>query len=133
MLNQDTSRNFLHSSNPAAKFKLFMRGTHLEQIAHDYARSEEHQQIMRNEIARKKEMLSDLQLEAKKWEEEVRTIDQLVKAEERVKQLSEELMWAAVSKLQQSVDKSEQDVNTSRKKVSKDEERLEKAQVSNLQ
>ena len=38
MLNQDTSRNFLHSSNPSTKFTLFMRGTHLDQIYKDYTR-----------------------------------------------------------------------------------------------
>ena len=71
MLSQDTSRNFLHSNNPSAKYKLFMRGTHLEQIAHDYASAEEKQKLMQEEIIRKKSMLPLLQSRAKELEEEV--------------------------------------------------------------
>ena len=71
MLSQDTSRHFLHSSNPSAKFKLFMKGTHLEKIAHDYAQAEEQQRIMKEEIIRKKSMLPVLEMKAKQLEEEV--------------------------------------------------------------
>ena len=71
MLSQDTSRNFLHSSNPSNMFKLFMKGTHLEEIAHDYAQAEEKQRIMKEEIIRKKSMLPVLEMKAKELEEEV--------------------------------------------------------------
>ncbi len=46
LLNQDTSRNFLHNSKPTAKYKLFMEATHLEQIAIDHEHSKEEQAIM---------------------------------------------------------------------------------------
>ena len=71
MLNQDTSRNFLHSSNSSAKYKLFMRGTHLDQIAHDYARAEEQQRLMKEEIERKMSLVPELEMKAKQLEEEV--------------------------------------------------------------
>ena len=71
MLSQDTSRNFLHSSNPSTMFKLFMKGTHLEKIAHDYAQAEEKQRIMKEEITRKKSTLPLLEIKAKQLEEEV--------------------------------------------------------------
>ena len=69
MLSQDTSRHFLHSSQPGAKFKLFMKGTHLEQMSNDYALAKEQQELMKHEIARKKEMLPLLQKNAKQFEE----------------------------------------------------------------
>ncbi len=47
LMNQDTSRNFLRSSNPEANYKLFMRATHLEQIARDYEAAQEEQRLMR--------------------------------------------------------------------------------------
>ena len=50
LLNQDTSRNFLHNSKPTAKYKLFMKATHLEQIALDYQKSREEQDIMHQRI-----------------------------------------------------------------------------------
>lgn len=50
LLNQDTSRNFLHNSKPSAKYKLFMKATHLEQIAIDYEHSREEQKLMETTI-----------------------------------------------------------------------------------
>ena len=71
MLSQDTSRNFLHSSNPSDKYRLFMKGTHLDQIAHDYAQAKEQQKLMIEEIKRKIEMKPALERKAKELEEEV--------------------------------------------------------------
>ena len=51
LLNQDTSRNFLHNSKPTAKYKLFMKATHLEQIAIDYQQSREELTLMEQRIA----------------------------------------------------------------------------------
>ena len=50
LLNQDTSRNFLHNSKPTAKYKLFMKATQLEQIALDHEKSKEEQAIMKLKI-----------------------------------------------------------------------------------
>ena len=71
MLSQDTSRNFLHSSNPSAKYQLFTKATHLDQMAHDYAQAEEQQKLMIEEIERKKEMKPALKRKAKELEEEL--------------------------------------------------------------
>ena len=71
ILNQDTSRNFLHSNKPSDKFKLFMKGTHLEQIAQDYSKAQEQQALLKEEIERKKGMLPAMEAKAKELEEEV--------------------------------------------------------------
>ncbi len=52
LLNQDTSRNFLRSSNPEANYKLFMKATHLEQIVRDYESTQEEQGLMEERIQR---------------------------------------------------------------------------------
>ena len=54
ILNQDTSRHFLQKSKPSDKYKLFMKGTHLEQIATDYEKAEQDQKIMKDAISRQK-------------------------------------------------------------------------------
>ena len=71
MLSQDTSRNFLHSSNPGDKFKLFMKGTHLEKIKLDFTAVQEQQSLMKQEIERKIKMLPELQAKAKHYEQEL--------------------------------------------------------------
>ena len=71
MLSQDTSRYFLHSSNPSTMFELFMKVTHLEKIANDCAQAEEKQRIMKEEITKKKSTLPLLERKAKQLEEEV--------------------------------------------------------------
>ena len=52
LLNQDTSRHFLQKNKPGDKYKLFMKATHLEQIATDYELAEQDQMIMRDGITR---------------------------------------------------------------------------------
>lgn len=74
LLDQDTSRHFLHSNNPAHKYKvngqdkgvcaskmvshssstlqLFIKATRLEQIQRDYDRAEEDQKLMQRSIER---------------------------------------------------------------------------------
>ena len=79
MLSQDTSRNFLHSSHPSAKYRLFMKGTHLDQIANDYARAEEQQKLMIEEINRKMSLIPELKRKAKELEEEVQCTTRPVK------------------------------------------------------
>ena len=54
LLNQDTSRHFLQKSKPGDKYKLFMKATHLEQIATDYEKAEQDQKIMKDAIKRQK-------------------------------------------------------------------------------
>ncbi len=56
LLNQDTSRNFLRSSNPEANYKLFMKATHLEQIVRDYESAQEQQGLMGEKIRQKNEV-----------------------------------------------------------------------------
>ena len=71
MLSQDTSRNFLHSSNPSAKYQLFMKATHLDQFAHECVQAEEQQKLMIEEIKRKIEMKPALERKVKELEEEI--------------------------------------------------------------
>ena len=64
LLNQDTSRHFLQKSKPGEKYKLFMKATHLEQIATDYEQAELDQRIMREGIKRQEKV----RREKKGWE-----------------------------------------------------------------
>ena len=50
---------------------LFMKGTHLEQIAHDYSKAQEQQTLLNEEIKRKKAMLRPMETKAKELEEEI--------------------------------------------------------------
>ena len=52
ILSQDTSRNFLQKATPSDKFKLFMKATQLEQIATDYEKAKEDQELMSEGIKR---------------------------------------------------------------------------------
>ena len=58
ILHQDTSRNFLHSSSPAARYELFMKATRLEQMDVDYDKCKEEQKLMCDSIEQKKKVSS---------------------------------------------------------------------------
>lgn len=56
ILNQDTARTFLNSSEPSDKYKLFMKGTQLEQIEAEYKSVAFHRISAKNTLQSRKEV-----------------------------------------------------------------------------
>lgn len=130
LLSQDTSRNFLHSSNPNAKYRLFMKATHLEQIAHDYERAEEHQKLMEDGIQKKKELVPQYEKQAKELEEQVQTFERLREMEEKVRELEKELEWAMVIQIEKAVPPIEADIEKERERIPRNESRVKEAEAA---
>lgn len=58
VLNQDTSRNFLNSSDPKRKYLLFMRATNLENINDYYKIISKERQEIEEKLQDKKKVLT---------------------------------------------------------------------------
>ncbi|XP_054469577.1 structural maintenance of chromosomes protein 6 [Anoplopoma fimbria] len=60
ILNQEMSKQFLHSKNESDKYKFFMKATLLEQMKRDYIHIKHTKTITRQQVERQEESLKDL-------------------------------------------------------------------------
>lgn len=93
----DAARQFLSASQPADKYKFFLRGTQLSQLSEEYQTCLESIQSMQKTVKRKSEGLPDLEeaLEdaMSRFEEARKAREQRHKADD----LKKELAWAHVA------------------------------------
>jgi chromosome segregation ATPase len=131
LLNQDTSRNFLHSSKPADKYKLFMKATQLEQLQGDYQMILEQRDIMTTSLELKRASLPDLQREVVKWEEKFKNLAQLDELAASKQQLEHEIAWAQVVALEKERNSLARDMQKRERSIPKYTKKVEdcKAEV----
>ncbi|CAD5125150.1 DgyrCDS13393 [Dimorphilus gyrociliatus] len=119
VLNQDASRNFLHSSHPADRYRLFYKASLLESIEEHYEKAEEWIRKSRKTQDEKTEFFQELakklDVATTKWEA-VSSIDNLKATEFELKR---KLAWSHVHS-------RAQETNPWRKQIEKDEIALEK-------
>ena len=93
----DAARQFLSASQPADKYKFFLRGTQLSQLSEEYQTCLESIQSMQKTVKRKSEGLPDLE---EALEEAMSRFEEARKAREqrhRADDLKKELAWAHVA------------------------------------
>ncbi|XP_065844631.1 structural maintenance of chromosomes protein 6-like [Oscarella lobularis] len=123
LLTQDTSRNYLHSSSPKDKYKLFMKATQLETLNLDYKLILENVAIQEETLETKKKGLPRLEREVVQLEDRVKSLDELDQMVERCQKVKHELAWAYVRDQEKDVEKQ---VGTVEKLESKEPEFIEK-------
>ncbi|VEN57133.1 unnamed protein product [Callosobruchus maculatus] len=101
ILNQDTSRNFLNSSDSKKKFSLFMKATRLDVLEMEYKQTN-----MRN-----------LEEELKKLEKKIVNHNAMSSLKDMMKQLQIELEWAKVRDVELECEQEKSNVKTIEKKL----------------
>ncbi|KAK6364969.1 Structural maintenance of chromosomes protein 6 [Exophiala oligosperma] len=97
VLSQDQARQFISSSSAAEKYKLFMKGVHLEQLDQDYRIIEEQQENIHAKIETIRPDLKDLQKKhesAKNKQELSRKYDSML---DKLRDYRRQLAWAQVA------------------------------------
>merc|ERR1711915_202895 len=69
ILNQETSRSFLNTSDARDKYKFFLKATQLEQMSTDYQQAIEDKEILKQTLEKKKKVIPELLQEVKLFEE----------------------------------------------------------------
>nr|CAD7586499.1 unnamed protein product [Timema genevievae] len=93
ILNQDTSRNFLNSSDPKDKFKLFMRATTLDEVKRLYQCTSESSDRASSTIKFRDEALEDTKNEMQELETQVNKLRKLKNVKKKLTTLQNELYW----------------------------------------
>lgn len=96
ILNQEVSRNFLHSKNPTDKYRFFLQATQLGQIQADYAEVKLQKNSAKEILSKKEESFPALESEVKEWEKKYKAFSALENQKEKIKNLKSEMAWSLV-------------------------------------
>lgn len=128
VLNQDTSRNFLNSSDPKDKYRFFLKATQLEQVSSDYELIIEQQAIIKNTLDKKQETLPAMQRQVLVLEEKYKDIAQLKTMKEQVEELKKERVWAEVIATEKQLGPLSKEEGDQKAKLPRYEERVKKCE-----
>ncbi|KAF7722745.1 Structural maintenance of chromosomes protein 6 [Apophysomyces ossiformis] len=124
VLSQDNARQFLNSSSPQDKYKLFMRGTQLAQLFEDYNVVRESMDTAKATIERKKQYLPDLYKKAKETERRYKEILETREIESKIDDLNNELVWAQIINKEKEVENARKDVTLAQKQIDATKEKI---------
>ncbi|KAI7855345.1 P-loop containing nucleoside triphosphate hydrolase protein, partial [Circinella umbellata] len=130
VLSQDNAREFLNSSSPKDKYKLFMRGTQLTALHEDYDEIGEKLTTTDTIIDRKRRAIPDLR---KKADETKLRYDEALerdKLEDQLEVLSNELAWVQVILKEKEVALSQKNRDAAERQVTQAKEKLVAIKVS---
>ncbi|XP_052386077.1 structural maintenance of chromosomes protein 6 isoform X1 [Carassius gibelio] len=141
VLNQEMSKQFLHSKSEADKYKFFMKATLLEQMKRDYIHIKQTKALTREQVERQEECLKDLRqlfLQKKERYERLSSLDNM---RQTLEDLKKKMAWCLVrekerlvEQLIEQIEKEESDCKREEKlqlcqsKVSAAEKRLQDIQ-----
>ncbi|KAI7868513.1 P-loop containing nucleoside triphosphate hydrolase protein [Spinellus fusiger] len=108
VLSQDNARQFLNSSTPEDKYKLFMKGTQLSQLWDDYNIVGESIDVAKLSIDRKMQHLPDLYKKAKEAEDRYKEMLEVREIDGKIDELNNELVWAQIIEKEKVTEKARQ-------------------------
>ncbi|KAI1608713.1 myosin ATPase [Exophiala viscosa] len=127
VLSQDQARQFLSSSSSAEKYRLFMKGVHLEQLDQDYKIIEEQQENIHAKIEAKRPDLKDLQKKhesAKNKQELSRRYEGMLA---KIREFRRQLAWAQVAAQEALREEFAQSIREADEKIQAEETKLAEA------
>ncbi|XP_022528727.2 structural maintenance of chromosomes protein 6 isoform X2 [Astyanax mexicanus] len=117
ILNQEMSKQFLHSKSEADKYKFFMKATLLEQMKRDYIHIKQTKAVTRDQVERQEECLKDLRQLFLKKKEKYESLSALEKMKQSLEDLKKKMAWCLVREkewqVQQLMDEIEKEKNNS--------------------
>ncbi|XP_072313154.1 structural maintenance of chromosomes protein 6 [Eucyclogobius newberryi] len=133
ILNQEMSKQFLHSKNETDKYKFFMKATLLEQMKSDYIHVKQTKSMTRQQVERQEESLKDLKqdfLGKKDRYERLSSFDEL---REQLEKLKKCMAWSLVREKELSVEQLKDEIEKEENNHYKHTEHLEQWQTKVMQ
>ncbi|KAF9077495.1 P-loop containing nucleoside triphosphate hydrolase protein [Rhodocollybia butyracea] len=127
VLTQDAARQFLSASAPADKYKFFLRGTQLSQLATEYETCLENITNTTHILKNKKDAIPDLRQAYREATAKYQEAAQALKQKERARELKTELAWAHVRVIEKDLQKEMEAVEAAKRHLTKIEESLSTA------
>ncbi|XP_023254749.1 structural maintenance of chromosomes protein 6-like, partial [Seriola lalandi dorsalis] len=129
ILNQEMSKQFLHSKSESDKYKFFMKATLLEQMKRDYIHIKHTKTVTRQQVERQEECLKDLKQEFLQRKERYENLSSFSGMKEDLENLKKAMAWCLVRDKEQLVQQLEEDIEKEENNY-KHKENLQLCQVT---
>ncbi|XP_036981226.1 structural maintenance of chromosomes protein 6 isoform X2 [Acanthopagrus latus] len=110
ILNQEMSKQFLHSKNESDKYKFFMKATLLEQMKRDYIHIKHTKTVTRQQVERQEECLKDLKHEFLQKKERYDNLSSFSEMKAVLENLKKSMAWCLVREKEQFVQQLKEDI-----------------------
>ncbi|CAO3596582.1 unnamed protein product [Absidia cylindrospora] len=127
MLSQDSARQFLNSSSSHDKYKLFMRGTQLAQLATDFDKIRETLEITNETIKRKLEHVPALHRKAKEAEARYKELLSTSEIDVQIDDLNNELVWSQIIRKEMELEKAKKIATLSQENIDESDQQVQAA------
>ncbi|XP_002122639.2 structural maintenance of chromosomes protein 6 [Ciona intestinalis] len=125
-LNQEMSKNFLHSKNESDKYKFFLKSTQLDQMSRDYRFIKQQQITMKSVLKQKEKAIPDLKKDVLEKERRFKDLASLQELKAKVEDFKGELAWAHVVQLEHSLKPTKRDLDKEKARTVKYDAALKK-------
>jgi len=110
ILMQDTSRQFLNTSTPGDKYKLFLTATQLDQMTKDYNSTLEHIEQMKTIIGTKNVLIDEMEKKVEKNKQEFMELQHVIDLEKEMVKIKHQLAWLLVTEQEKKIETKKQDI-----------------------
>lgn len=110
ILNQEMSKQFLHSKSESDKYKFFMKATLLEQMKRDYIHIKHTKAVTREQVERQEECLKDLKQEFLQKKERYENLSTLGEIKAALEELKKKMAWCLVREKERMVEQLQNDI-----------------------
>ncbi|XP_030627220.1 structural maintenance of chromosomes protein 6 [Chanos chanos] len=110
ILNQEMSKQFLHSKSEADKYKFFMKATLLEQMKRDYIHIKQTKAVTRDQVERQEESLKDLRQEFLQKKERYESLSSLDEMKTTLEDLKKKMAWCLVREKEWQVEQLKEQI-----------------------
>ncbi|MCJ1432580.1 Structural maintenance of chromosomes protein 6 [Xylographa pallens] len=117
ILTQDMARQFLNNSTPQEKYKFFIKGVQLEQLAQDYQLLEELIDKTETTFPEKEDTINILDDIAKKAKALFAMSEKQENIRKRVRQLSLQMAWAQVEEQEECLTSHDNEINKAKEMI----------------
>ncbi|RXN29322.1 structural maintenance of chromosomes 6-like protein [Labeo rohita] len=128
ILNQEMSKQFLHSKSEADKYKFFMKATLLEQMKRDYIHIKQTKAVTREQVERQEECLKDLRQLFLRKKERYERLSSLDNMRQSLEDLKKKMAWCLVREKETQVEQLMEQIEKEESNC-KNEEKLQLCQT----
>ncbi|XP_061701916.1 structural maintenance of chromosomes protein 6-like isoform X2 [Syngnathoides biaculeatus] len=125
VLNQEMSKNFLHSKGEGDKYRFFMKATQLEQMKEDFIHIKTTKNITEDKVAQHSEYLKDLKRKYLEREDRYKNLSSIDEMHTKLEELQKQMAWALVIEMEKDLEPMKEKLNASKQSTAKYDEKVE--------
>ncbi|XP_077590063.1 structural maintenance of chromosomes protein 6 [Stigmatopora nigra] len=124
VLNQEMSKNFLHSKGEVEKYKFFMKATQLDQLKDDFINIKAVRHNSEEKLAQHHEYLKDLKRNYQEKEVRYKNLSSIDELQTKLEELQKQMAWALIDEMEKELEPMKEKLQTDKETTNKYDEKV---------